>query len=291
MTQTDQKRRWGVEQRLEFIEFRLFWDGALKRADITTRFGVSIVQASADLSAYRALAPDNVAYDASQKRFIASPRFRPKLLKPDVDRYLLQLRAVADNVVSLVDSSIGSWVPIDAMPIPHRRVDPEILRVLMGVIRRGRGIEVLYHSMNSKRPLPLWRGIAPHALAFDGLRWHVRGYCQLESRFKDFVLSRILETGNEISAAKKPEEDHQWESVFKVVLVPNPKLAKGQRVTIARDYEMTNGELQVPVRRALLYYFNKRLRLDVSDSDDPKEAPIVLANRLEFLEALRSSET
>jgi hypothetical protein len=105
------------------------------------------------------------------------------------------------------------------------------------------------------------------------------------------VLSRILETGTEIAAEKQPEADLQWESVFHVVLVPNPKLAQLQRETIARDYEMTNGELQVPVRRALLYYFNKRLRLDVSDSDDPKEAPVVLANRPEFLEALRSSET
>jgi hypothetical protein len=291
MIQADQRRRWGVEQRLEFIEFRLFWEGALNRADIATRFGVSVVQASADLAAYRQLAPENVIYDASQKRFITAPGFRPRLLQPNVDRYLLQLRAVADNVVSLEGSSIGNLIPIDAMPIPHRRVDPEILRVLIGVIRRRQGLKVLYHSMNRKRPFPEWRGIAPHALAFDGLRWHVRGYCQLEARFKDFVLSRILETGTEIAAEKQPEADLQWESVFHVVLVPNPKLAQLQRETIARDYEMTNGELQVPVRRALLYYFNKRLRLDVSDSDDPKEAPVVLANRPEFLEALRSSET
>jgi hypothetical protein len=291
MMHADQKRRWGVGQRLEFIEFRLFWEGILRRADITARFGVSAVQASADLAAYRSVAPENVVYDASQKRFIAAEGFRPKLLQPNVDRYLLQLRAVADGVVSLVDSSIGTLMPIDAMPIPHRRVDPQILRVLLGVIRRRQGLEVHYHSMNRKRPLPQWRAITPHALAFDGLRWHVRGYCHLESRFKDFVLSRILETGKEVAAEKKPEEDLQWQSVIEVVLVPNPKLAKRQRETIAYDYEMTNEQLQIPVRCALLYYFNKRLRLDVSDADDPKEAPIVLADKSAFLKALRLSES
>ena len=38
--------RWGVEKRLEFIEFRLFWEGGINRADIMERFGVSVPQAS-----------------------------------------------------------------------------------------------------------------------------------------------------------------------------------------------------------------------------------------------------
>ena len=46
--------RWGVEKRLEFIEFRLFWEGGINRADIIERFGVSVPQASKDLSLYEA---------------------------------------------------------------------------------------------------------------------------------------------------------------------------------------------------------------------------------------------
>ena len=33
--------KWGVERRLEFIEFRLCWEVASNRADITEVFGVS----------------------------------------------------------------------------------------------------------------------------------------------------------------------------------------------------------------------------------------------------------
>ena len=43
--------RWGVEKRLEFIEFRLYWEACINRADITDQFGVSVPQASKDLYA------------------------------------------------------------------------------------------------------------------------------------------------------------------------------------------------------------------------------------------------
>ena len=31
--------RWGVEQRLEFIEFRLFWEGHVNRSDLMDHSG------------------------------------------------------------------------------------------------------------------------------------------------------------------------------------------------------------------------------------------------------------
>ena len=33
--------RWGVEQRLEFIEFRLFWEGSINRRDIIGNYSGS----------------------------------------------------------------------------------------------------------------------------------------------------------------------------------------------------------------------------------------------------------
>jgi hypothetical protein len=42
--------RWGVEQRLEFIEFRLFWEGHVNRIDVMQQFSVSVNQASSDLN-------------------------------------------------------------------------------------------------------------------------------------------------------------------------------------------------------------------------------------------------
>lgn len=284
----EEKRRWGIDQRLEFIESRLFWDGGLNRADIIDRFGVSTAQASADLALYKELAPDNLKYDGSQKRFVASDQFIPKIIQPNADRYLVQLKAIADSVIQIADTSIGNFPAIDSMPIPRRRIDPTILRKLLCAIRGERGLNIYYHSMSADRPLPLWRDITPHAFVFDGLRWHVRAYCHLESRFKDFILSRILKLGSEINPSEHAKKDHDWSEFFNVIMIPNPKLSTSQQKTVARDYDMKGGKLNIPVRRALLYYFNKRLRLDVADQvDNPKETPIVVANKIEFIHALK----
>ncbi len=42
--------RWGVERRLEFIEFRLFWEEHVNRGDLMDAFGVSVNQASTGMS-------------------------------------------------------------------------------------------------------------------------------------------------------------------------------------------------------------------------------------------------
>jgi hypothetical protein len=113
--------RWGIEQRLDFIEFRLFWDGSLNRSDIIRRFGVSTPQASADLAQYRELAPENIDYDKSAKRYVATPNFRPRF-EPNAERYLAQLKALTENVISLDDTWFGVLPEIDVVPIPAGRV-------------------------------------------------------------------------------------------------------------------------------------------------------------------------
>ncbi len=62
--------KWGVERRLEFIEFRLFWEGSINRADLVEVFGVSVPQASKDLTLYQERAPGNMEYDTRAKRYV-----------------------------------------------------------------------------------------------------------------------------------------------------------------------------------------------------------------------------
>ena len=73
--------RWGVEQKLQFIEFRLFWEGHVNRGDLIDKFGISQNQASGDLNRYIALAPDNMIYDKSGKSYVRSSSFNPIFLK------------------------------------------------------------------------------------------------------------------------------------------------------------------------------------------------------------------
>lgn len=277
--------RWGVERRLEFVEFRLFWEGGVNRADIVDEFGVSVPQASKDLALYQEQAPGNTVYDRSEKRYFASDKFRPKFIELDAAAYLDRLVPRTPTETDYKDSDLRDVVA-DRLPIPQRRIASSSLRSLLSAVRGNRSVEILYQSMSEARPTPLWRRVSPHAFASDGLRWHIRAYCHIDHKFKDFILSRCLDCRNLDEAENDCKADKLWNSYFRVVLIPNPKLTESQQRTIAQDFAMEKGRVIVPVRRALLYYFCKRLRLDVASNDEPQETPVVVNNREDFDAAL-----
>ncbi len=271
--------RWGVERRLEFLEFRLFWEGGANRSDITDYFGVSVPQASKDLSLYQELAPDNIRYDRSVKRYFATERFAPRFLNPDSDRYLLYLRSIADGVLASDETWLAQAPSFEALPMPRRHTDPGILRTVLATIRQESALEIRYQSLSRTRPKPVWRWITPHALGFDGHRWHVRSFCHIDRRVKDFLLPRILKTRDEGEAQANPEEDLVWQEFTTVTLKPHPGLNEDQQDVVARDYGMRNRQVSVELRLALLYYFLKRLGLDFNEqSREAREQHVVLAN-------------
>jgi predicted DNA-binding transcriptional regulator YafY len=276
--------RWGIERRLAFIEFRLFWESGVNRSDIVDEFGVSVPQASKDLTLYQAQAPDSIRYDRSQKRYFASEKFKPTFISLDADAYLEHLTAASQSCGTLrVESPANSSLGADKLPIPQRQIKPAVLRSLLGCVRENGSIEILYQSMSAARPAPIWRRISPHAFGSDGLRWHTRAFCHIDQKFKDFILSRCLGTRSPDAPGASPSDDPFWAKYFPVSLCPNPRLTTGQQKVIAEDFAMKSGKVVVPVRQALLYYFSKRLRLDVADRfDDPSETPVVVKNRDAF---------
>lgn len=274
--------RWGVEQKLQFIEFRLFWEGHVNRSDLIDKFGVSPNQASGDLNRYIALAPDNMVYDKSGKTYVRSSAFKPLFLKPDATQYLSQVRSVAEGIITPDDAWIGNLPTFDATPAPARGIDPVVLRSIVTANKRHEAIEVLYQSMSA--PDPEWRWIAPHALAFDGFRWHARSFCEKSGEYRDFVVSRILET-RQTRAAKKPAvSDFAWDEMVELEVGPHPDLSPNQRQVIELDYGMENGSVTIPVRKALLYYALKRLGLDTDPSArKPQDQQIVLLNSMAIM--------
>ncbi|MGI9128051.1 MAG: WYL domain-containing protein [Roseomonas sp.] len=270
--------RWGIERRLEFIEFRLFWEGHVNRGDLMGAFGVSVNQASTDLNRYIGMASDNIAYDKSARTYIRGPKFTPLFLKPDAGRYLSQLRSVADGILDRTDAWSGQLPSYDAAPTPVRGVNAETLRSVVAAIHRSEAIEVKYQSLS--RPEPRWRWIAPHAIGFDGFRWHTRAFCLTDQSFKDFLLSRIMETGGTRPSEIAADGDREWNETVTLVIGPHPELSETQKKAIAMDYGMRDGKARIEVRRALLYYALRRLGLDTApNARRPADQQIVLLNR------------
>jgi predicted DNA-binding transcriptional regulator YafY len=289
VTEVKAELRWGMERRLEFIEFRLFWEGHVNRSDLMETFKISIAQATTDLNRYLAMAPANMAYDKSAKAYVRTPGFKARFLEPEAGRYLSQLKSVASGIVDASETWIDQLPAFDAAPTPARSVNAIILRSIVAAIRRREAIEIKYQSLS--RPEPKWRWIAPHALGHDGFRWHVRAFCETDQVFKDFLISRVLETRGTRSATAAPEDDRDWQEHMVLEIGPHSELSDTQKKVIALDYGMRGGRTAISVRRAFLYYALKRLGLDTDPSARrPQDQQIVLLNREQVEAAMAGSK-
>lgn len=69
------RRGYAVEQRLRLIDFLLQQYGHFNRAALVDYFGISVPQASADVSAYLQLASGNATYCGRRKAYVRTAGF------------------------------------------------------------------------------------------------------------------------------------------------------------------------------------------------------------------------
>lgn len=268
--------RWGQERRLEFIDVRLRWDGRINRSDLTTFFGISVPQASLDIAKYVELAQDNAVYDRSARVYLAGERFKPLYPSNTPQRFLNELLAHAAGVIQPGASFLG-WTPsVDLAASPGRQVSAKVLLPLLTAIREGQQVLVSYQSMSSMEPGE--RHLSPHAIAFDGFRWHVRAFCHRKEHFLDFVIARVLSARMTDQPALSSAADEAWHRKVTLLLGPNPKLSAAARRVIELDYGMTDGEVALECRQALLFYTLKRLGLLDGQEAPPEVQQITLRN-------------
>jgi predicted DNA-binding transcriptional regulator YafY len=121
------------------------------------------------------------------------------------------------------------------------------------------------------------RVIEPHALAFDGFRWHARARDAEAGAFKDYLLGRLSKADLLGPAGAPASHDADWESWVVLVIAANPGLPGAQKAIIERDYSMRGGRAELKVRRALAHYAKQRLGLDLDPAArTPQDQHIVL---------------
>ena len=303
--------KWNQARRLEFIDFRLGNEGKFNRKDLVEFFNISTPQASLDIAKYQSLVAslqpkrENLVYDRHKKVYLRTDDYAPVFLffcSPDY--YLNDLLALANgklpesrNFFGYVPNvAAGTFVP------PARNVKPNILYYILDAIKNQRAIHINYISMSSMKNKDYL--LAPHALAYDGFRWHVRAYSYDHHEFRDFVLSRIVKAsvpeipaprdrypakdGNGfIEAATTCYDDKQWFELVDLILKANPELPPAQRRAIEYDYGMENGQVIYTCKRALLFYAIRWLRLTKEDKALPNNMrQVVLDNEDEVFRRL-----
>lgn len=283
------KTNWTVEQRYQFIEFRLYWAGHINRSDLIEVFGISKQQASNDLSSYIEGRKSNLSYDKSLRTYVRGKNFRPRFMEPDASEFFSQLQSVDQGLLQEGRSWVTPLPSYGAPPAPVRGVKPETLRDVVAAIRASEGVHVLYQSFS--RPEPTWRWIEPHSLAFDGFRWHARAFCRNDAVFKDFLLSRVIGIEAFDEGTTPIENDAAWNTEVILKIGPHPDLSDAQKHVIGLDYGMEEGVTEIRVRKAMLYYALKRLGLDTDPAARrPQDQQIVLLNRREVSGAKERSK-
>jgi WYL domain len=279
--------RWGLKSRFELIEWKAYWTGRINRGDLEEAFGVSTPQASLDLRAYDAAAPGNITYNSTEKAYLPTAGFEPKFLRLSADQYLLQLDAILKGAIAHTDTWFRSPPPAAVMPEVARSVDPATLRAVLTAITARDELDVKYHSLTNTRERP----IVPHALGFDGNRWHTRAWCSERHEFRDFVLSRIESVGASRPSDISSDMDVEWHSFVDLKIAAHPRLDAERRATVERDFGMKDGLLVLNTRVALSFYMERRWLLDLSDDVIPAlRKQVTLTNAGEVQEARRSAK-
>lgn len=281
---TDRDLRWGVAKRLEFIDFRLFWDGSFNRKDLVDFFGISEQQASSDISQYQARADKNLKYDRSQKTFVRSEGFEPVFIGPFSDRYLLQLMAVKNGWMSPSDTWFSETPPVEVVAsIKRRSTSPDILIRILDAIKQKAELEIEYASLTGS---PAGRrSIAPHSFLFAAGRWYVRAWSKEHNEFRDYSLNRIASAAHVGSSDVGPDLDLEWHHTMELVLIPNPELDKLKQEAVSAEYDMVDHKLLVPARLSAAFYIINEHNLDVATGTlKPEKQQLVLQNLAEVVQ-------
>lgn len=276
--------RWGVQRRLEFIDFRLFWDGRFNRRDLAETFGISTQQASADIALYTERAPGNLVYDSTLKAYLRASSYEPKLLHASAERYLLQLVAIENRWMRQEDTWFDVRPPIEDVSVLRKRTDAQVLLHILDAINKHCQLEIRYKSITgSAEP---HRVIAPHALFHAHGRWYVRAWSTEHRDFRDYNLFRIDHVGELQSCIADPSRDFEWFHETDLILAPNPDLSPSQRAAIEAEYEMSNGRLVLTMRLSQTFYLMTEHNLDVAPGTlPPGKQQLVLLNRDEVVNA------
>lgn len=253
-------------ERLAYIDFRLYFLGEVSRAEICARFGSAPAGATRDLAVYREVAPRNVVFDGSTKKYRIGDHFRPIFDHP-LDR---ALSVLSQGFGDGLGGGDGGLVPCE-FPEPLNRPVTAMLASITRAIKAGTVLSISYVSLSGGESK---REIVPFALADNGLRWHVRAFDRKSREFRDFVITRIKRAFQVLGSApvvgERKEDDIQWNRIVELDLVPHPN---GPRPEIsALDYPMEGGALRLRARAALAGYVLRRWCVDCS-SDHSLKGP------------------
>ena len=163
------------------------------------QFVISPNQATGDLKQFVTLYPGALVYDPRRKNYDTGPGL-PAATTADTVALLRDLRLVVEAVLHAEGIVLANIPAIALANTPARAAPVEVLRCVLAAFRTRAVLRGAYQSFAS--PNQRRRTLVPHALVFDGFRWHARSRDVEDGAYKDFVLGRL--TAVELGPAEEP---------------------------------------------------------------------------------------
>ena len=270
--------RWDLLLRYRLIEIIALWEGRLTTNALITAIGIGRQQASKDINSYiRDIGKGNLEYDKQLKGYKPTKHYKPILTQGTVDEYLHMLNSRRDLVSHFSYLNIQQ-ANTEVIYPPNREVKAHYIRPVIQASREQNRIEIEYLSITSSRMET--RVITPHTLVYSGYRWHIRAHCEKHNDYRDFVLSRINDIPEPVTASEHSiKQDIAWNTKITLIIIPDPRLTAFQQNIIARDYGMLNGTLKIDTRAALASYYLQYLRINHNElSKIPEAQQLILDN-------------
>lgn len=247
-------------ERLNYLEFRVYFTGRITRSDLMQRFGISEAAATRDLAIYRETAPANIELDHSSKAYCITSSFTVQYLDSISPKILL--RALVHGIGD--DFGIPP-TPLVPCELPTRLHAPDIdrLATVSRAISMRKPLKVDYLSASGGQGE---REIVPFSFAGNGLRWHVRAYDRRKNRFGDFIINRIKTA--QILHKEEPDShelkdcDDEWNRMVHLEIVAHPDYK--YKEMIEAECGMIDGVLRHKARGAMVGYILQLWNVDCS---------------------------
>lgn len=242
--------------RMAHIDLLLLCTGVAMRQDIADCYGIKSAAATRDFALYKKIAPKNLSYNKSEKRYTAGEWFSP-VFEFSAGQMLQWLVGGLGNVSSIKHEKV---VPSENTDV-KRAISVDVLSCVSRSIYSNTVTEISYRSLSSGLTV---RQIVPFVFINNGDRWHVRAYDLRNEEFRDFSLSRIIDAKqlpDRAIATQSLADDIQWNRIVELELVPHPANIQHPD-TIEAEYGMRNGVLRIKIRAALAGYFLRRWNVD-----------------------------
>ncbi|MDZ7872463.1 MAG: WYL domain-containing protein [Rhizobium sp.] len=223
----DPAQKWPLKKRLEFIDFRLFWNGKVNRGDIGKAFNITVQQASSDIGhtsgSLLAICSMIAAKKPMSGRSNIANTHRTRYRNASCFSWL----GIDRGRMIKEETWFNELPPMDVTTLKRRPTNSLILLHVLNAIRDGALIRIAYNSLHETADSA--RIIAPHALFFNSGRWYTRGLFRRSPELLGHNLNRIDTVVNVEGTPPSKEPDYEWAHTIDLEISPNPELPPTSR--------------------------------------------------------------